>query len=69
MRERTLKVKTDKLRALSKIYRPTKVAEKLNISKQRWRNYEIGKNDIPESVLKSLCQEFDLAENEIVMEA
>lgn len=68
MRERTIKVDTSKLNSLSALYRPSRVAARLNISKQRWRNYQIGKNDIPESVFSRLCSEFDLSERDLILE-
>lgn len=67
MRERTIKVNKDKLLTLSSLYRPSKIAGKLGISKQRWRHYETGKNDMPESVLDDLCEEFNLDKSDLVL--
>lgn len=69
MRERTIKIDTDKLAALKSLYRPSKIAERLEISKQRWRHYETGKNDMPDSVLKKLCSEFNLTETDLALTA
>jgi transcriptional regulator with XRE-family HTH domain len=69
MREKTIKVDTTKLNSLSDLYRPSKIARQLGISKQRWRNYEIGKNDIPESILVKICENFNLSEKDLVLEA
>lgn len=68
MRERTVKVDRQKLANLSSLYRPTRVAAKLDISKQRWRHYETGKNDLPESLLQKLCVEFDLSEKDLILQ-
>ena len=68
MREQTIKVDTAKLASSSDLYRPSKVAEKLAISKQRWRNYEIGKNDLPKSILDKICREFNLSEKDLVLQ-
>ena len=68
MRERTIKVKTEKLQALSAVYKSTKIAEILGISKQRWHNYKAGENDIPESMLESICQKFQLTRRDLVNE-
>jgi transcriptional regulator with XRE-family HTH domain len=67
MREKTIKVDTTKLNSLSDLYRPSKIARQLGISKQRWRNYEIGKNDIPESVFNKICSEFNLNEKDLAV--
>lgn len=67
MRERTLKVKTEKLESLSEIYKPSVVAKSIDITKQRWRNYEIGKNDIPESIVDRLCAKYGIPKNELVV--
>lgn len=67
MRERTLPVDTAKLNALSELYRPKTVADKIGISKQRWRNYETGKNDVPESIIDRLCLEFNLNKSDLVL--
>lgn len=69
MRERTVKVKTEKLVSLSSVYRPSKIAQKLAISKQRWRHYETGKNDVPESLVQKLCAEFNLSESDLVLQS
>jgi transcriptional regulator with XRE-family HTH domain len=69
MREKTIKVDTTKLNSLSDLYRPSKIARQLGISKQRWRNYEIGKNDIPESILLKICENFNLSEKDLVLNA
>lgn len=68
MREETLKVDRNKLTSLSKLYRPKAVADRLGISKQRWRNYEAGKNDIPRSMLQKICVEFDLSETDLILQ-
>jgi hypothetical protein len=66
MRERTLRVKKDKLEALSDLHRPSKVAKTLQISKQRWHNYKSGRHDLPESVLDKLCAEFKLDKSDLL---
>ena len=67
MRERTNKVDTDKLIFLGAVYRPSIVAKTLGISKQRWHNYVIGVNDMPDSVLEKLCKEYNLTEDQITL--
>lgn len=69
MRERTLQIDVAKLTSLSELYRPSKVASRLGISKQRWHRYQVGRNDMPESIVKRLCAEFNLSEKDLVLEA
>lgn len=66
MRERTLKVDVAKLISLSDVYKPSKIAEKLNISRQRWNNYKTGRHDMPESVVDVLCANYGLNKNDLV---
>ncbi len=66
MRERSLRVDITKLQALSDLYRSTNVAKRLNISKQRWHLYKIGENDLPESMVDRVCDEFKLNKAELV---
>lgn len=67
MRERSYKVDTAKLEALSQLYKGGKIAKQLNISKQLWSNYKRGKNDIPESMLNRICDEFKLNKDELAL--
>lgn len=67
MRERTLRVDKSKLVSLSEVYRPSKIAKKLNISKQRWHSYKVGARDVPESIVDNLCEQFNLEKNELVL--
>ena len=66
MREKTLPVKLEVLRELGTTHGSATVARKLNISPQRWHNYKIGKNDIPESIVLSMCQTFGLRYVDVV---
>lgn len=66
MREQTFRIHTDRLLALSKIHKPTDIARILGISKQRWRNYETGVNDVPAGILRLLCASFGIAKNELI---
>lgn len=68
MRERTVKVNVDKLVTLSSLYRPSRIAKTLDISKQRWRHYETGKNDVPESLVQKLCAEYNLSERDLILQ-
>jgi len=67
MRERTFKVDKDKLKSLSNVYRSSKIAEKLDISKQRWHHYKKGKNDMPESIVDNLCAIYNLDKNDLIL--
>ena len=68
MRERTFRVDREKLESLSKVYRPSKIAEKLNISKQRWHSYKIEDgNDMPESIVDQLCAHFSLNKDDLIL--
>lgn len=67
MRERSFRVDTAKLVALSTIHRPSHIAKTLGISKQRWHLYKIGKNDIPESMLDRICDTFKLNKDDLAL--
>jgi hypothetical protein len=67
MRERTIPVKKEMLESLSDVYRPSKIAKSLNISKQRWHNYKSGRHDVPESILDTLCAQFKIDKNDLVL--
>ncbi len=68
MRERTFKVDVAKLQMLCKLHRSKNIAETLGISKQRWHNYKVRHNDMPESVLDSLCLRFNLNKDDLIQE-
>lgn len=66
MREQTVPVKKDKLKALSGVYKSAGVARRVGVSRQLWHNYENGVHDVPESIVKRICQEFKLKRAEVV---
>ena len=55
MRERCVKVDTDKLEQLSKLYKSKTIAEALGVSKQVFSFYKLGLRDMPESRVDKLC--------------
>jgi hypothetical protein len=67
MRERTLRVDIAKLKSLSQVYRPSKIAKTLNITKQRWHNYKVGRHDVPESIVDAICENYALDKTELVL--
>lgn len=67
MREQTFRVNQSKLISLSEVYRASKVAESLDISRQRWNSYKNGKRDMPESIVNRLCEKYNLNKNELVL--
>lgn len=68
MRERSYKVDTEKLQALSRVYKPSRIAKQLNVSRQRWHMWQSGDNDVPESMLDLICQEFRIEKHELALE-
>lgn len=60
-------MRTEKLVALSEVHRPSEIAKTLKISKQRWHNYKVGENDVPESIVDHLCAEFRIDKNSLVL--
>lgn len=66
MRERTIPVKTEKLKALSNVYKSAGVAKRLGVSRQLWHNYQNGRHDMPENLIDRICEEFKLERAEVV---
>ena len=69
MRERSIKVDITKLVHLSSLYKGTKVASEIQVSKQMFHYYKTGKRDMPESVLDRLCEVYKLDKSAMIVEA
>ena len=69
MRERSVRVDTDKLIQLSKLYKGVNVARDLGVSKQVFSYYKKGKRDMPESVLDRLCDIYRLDKDSMIVES
>ena len=69
MRERSVRVDTDKLIQLSKLYKSVTVAREIGVSKQVWHRYKSAKSDMPESVLDRLCNIYHLDKNAMIVES
>lgn len=73
MRERSVKVDTEKLNQLSQLYKGAVVARSIGVSKQLWQKYKKGSKkggcDMPESVVDRLCGEYKLDKALIVVES
>jgi len=68
MRERTYRVDTDRLRALSAAHGPdVAIARRLGISRQRWYTYKSGMADVPETFVDLICAEFNLERQKLVV--
>ena len=66
MRERTLPVNTEKLKALSSLYSAAGVADRLKISRQLWNNYQKKHHDLPESRIDQICAEFKIKKSDLL---
>lgn len=67
MRERVYKVDQHRLEKLNKVYRPSYIQGVLDISPQVWHNYRTGKNDVPESVVDRICDNFQIKKEELAL--
>ena len=69
MRERCVKVDTDKLEQLSKLYKSKTIAEALGVSKQVFSFYKLGLRDMPESRVDKLCSIYQLDKAKMIVDS
>lgn len=68
MREESVAANRDMLESLHQLYKGRNIIKKIKITKQKWYNYRAGVTDVPRSVLRAISLEYDIPEEQLILE-